>query len=204
MRHCRLLPEALSSEGQEQDIVLPMNKTRSDADLVAAVGAGQIGALGELVERHEQAVLALAYRTLGRWDQAQDVAQDVFLRVHRSAHTYRAKSKVTTWLYRITVNICLDLLRRAKREPVAMPDTIEPPAPQDADPLEADERADIVRRAVLALPARQRTALNLLRYQGLSHRQIAEATGWSRSAVESLLVRAYANLREALSDLRER
>ena len=160
-------------------------------------------ALGELIRRHQQKVLALAYRTLGRWDLAEDVAQEVFLRVHRSAPRFKPKAKVTTWLYRVTVNLCLDTLRRAKRTPVAIPEEVSFSAPTGRNPLEARERVAMVQRAVANLPDRQRTALNLCRYQGLSHKEIAEATGWSASAVESLLVRAYANLRKSLSKLKD-
>jgi len=203
MQDCRLLPEVLSSGALEQGTFVRTNGNESDADLVAAAGAGDMCALGELVGRHQQKVLALAYRFLGRWDLAEDIGQEVFLRVHRSARKYRPKAKVTTWLYRITVNLCLDSLRRAKRDPVALSNKIGLSAPSGRDPLEASERVSMVRQAVSDLPVRQRTVLNLHRYQGLSHQEITEATGWSRSAVESLLVRAYANLRKSLSDLKE-
>ena len=174
----------------------------SDLELMTKVGAGDMCALGELIRRHQQKVLALAYRTLGRWDLAEDVTQEVFLRVHRSASRFKPKAKVTTWLYRIAVNLCLDTLRRAKRNPVAIPDEDKLSAPTGRDPLEARERVELVQRAVADLPDRQRTVLNLFRYQELSHKEIIEATGWSASAVESLLVRAYANLRKSLSKLK--
>jgi len=162
-----------------------------------------MNALGELVRRHQQNIQALAYRTLGRWDLAEDVTQEVFLRVHRSAGRYRPKAKVSTWLYRITVNLCLDAIRRSKRAPAALSQESDVPISPVRDPLETSERMEVIRRAVADLPDRQRTALNLHRYQGLSHQEITEATGWSQSAVESLLVRAYANLRESLSELSE-
>ena len=174
----------------------------SDLKLMTEVGAGNMRALGELIRRHQQKILALAYRTLGRWDLAEDVTQEVFLRVHRSASKFKPKAKVTTWIYRIAVNLCLDTLRRAKRTPVAIPDGDKLSAPTGRDPLEARERVEMVQRAVANLPDRQRTVLNLFRYQELSHKEIIEATGWSASAVESLLVRAYANLRKSLSKLK--
>lgn len=194
---------AVFSMALEQEAAARMDNRQSDAQLVAAVGAGRVSALSELMRRHEDKVLALAFRTLGRWDQAEDVAQEAFLRVHRSARTFRPRAKVTTWLYRITVNLCLDHLRRAKRAPLAMSDHTVVPAVESPDALEADERAAMVRRAVADLPDRQRTALTLHRYQGLSHREITDATGWSPKAVESLLVRAYATLRESLAELSE-
>ena len=160
-------------------------------------------ALGELVRRHQQNIQALAYRTLGSWDFAEDVAQEVFLRVYHSAGKYQPKAKVSTWLYRIAVNLCLDAMRRSKRAPAALSKDADLPVRSVPDPLEASERVEIIRQAVSDLPDRQKTVLNLHRYEGLSHRDIAEVTGWSQPAVESLLVRAYANLRKSLSKLME-
>ena len=160
-------------------------------------------ALGELVRRHQESIQALAYRTLGRWDLAEDVAQEVFLRVYRSAGKYQPKAKVSTWLYRIAVNLCLDVMRRSKRGPAALSKDANLPVQSVPDPLETSERIEIIRQAVADLPDRQKAVLNLHRYEGLSHQEIAEVTGWSQSAVESLLVRAYANLRKSLSKLME-
>ena len=180
------------------------NGDPSDADLMAAVGRGDMGALGELVRRHQGKAIALAFRTLGRWDLAEDMAQEAFLRVLRAAKRYRPDARFTTWLYRIVVNLCLDHQRRARQAPSALTDdSPEPSAAPSADPLEARERVLRVQRAVEALPERQRMAVVLHRYEGLSHREVAEVTGWSVSAVESLLVRAYASLRKSLADLSE-
>ena len=171
---------------------------------MVALARGDMDALGQLVRRHQDKALALAYRLLGRWDLAEDIAQEAFLRVHRAAKRYRPDAKFTTWLYRIVVNLCLDQKRRAKLAPAALGDQgPEPSVAPAADRLEARERAERVRCALDALPERQRTAVVLHRYQGLSHREVAEATGWSESAVESLLVRAYARLRQELADLED-
>jgi len=177
---------------------------KSDAELMAAVAGGRTAALEELVRRHQESVMAVAYRFLGRWDLAEDVAQDVFVRIHRAAADYRPEAKFTTWLYRIIVNRCLDLKRRESRRPVSMADMpADPPGDAPPDPIDARETAGRVRQAVGDLPDRQRTAVVLHRYDGLSHREIAEITGWSESAVESLLVRGYAGLRDALADMNE-
>ena len=177
--------------------------SRSDASLMAAVADGDMDALGELVRRHQSSVLATAYRLLGRWDQAEDAAQEAFIRVHRAASTYVSSAAFTTWLYRIVTNLCLDALRKRRSGP-------EPPAElsngrtsRPGRNLERAELASVVRRAVAGLPERQRIAVILHRYAGLSHAQIAEATDWSLSAVESCLVRAYARLREELADLQD-
>ncbi len=175
----------------------------TDEQLMLKLGRQDMAALGELVQRHQQRVLELAFRTLGKWDLAEDVAQEAFLRVHRAARNYRPKARFTTWLYRIVVNLCLDERRRRARNGTSLDDvTVEAQAEPDCDVAEKEEIAQLVRAAVNGLPERQRVALVLHRYEGLSHSQIAEVTGWTGSAVESLLVRAYANLREKLSKLK--
>jgi len=171
---------------------------------MAAVADGRMAALEELVRRHQDSVMAMAYRLLGRWDSAEDVAQDAFVRIYYAAPAYQPTAKFTTWLYRIVVNRCLDLKRRQARDPVSTAQTaIDPPDDPATDPLDARETVERVREAVRRLPDRQQIAVVLHRYEDLSHRAIADATGWSESAVESLLVRGYANLREALSDMNE-
>lgn len=175
-----------------------------DAELMASVAAGDTSALGRLVERHQEQVLALALRTLGRRELAEDVAQDVFVKVFRAARRYKPRAKFTTWLYRIVVNQCLDVVRKRKRQVLFGANAPSAAAGPDASVrLELSETAERVRQAVAALPPRQRIAVVLHRYQEMGHREIAEATGWSPSAVESLLVRAYAGLRVALADLQE-
>jgi len=171
---------------------------RNDEELIADMARGNAAALATLVRRHQARVLALAYRMLGDWDHAEDIGQEAFLRIYRSAGRYRGKSLVSTWLYRIVVNLCLDHQRRRKAVvPVEDLDTIADSAAR-RDPLEADETAAAVRKAVLELNERQRIAVLLHRFEDLSHAQISEITGWSVSAVESLLVRAYETLREKL------
>ena len=170
---------------------------------MARVGRGDMAALGELVRRHQHSVVAFAVRLLGRRDLAEDVAQEAFLHVHRAARRYRPDARFTTWLYRIVVNLCRDAQRRASRAPAPLVEEAVPPHDPPADPIEARERAERVRRALAALPERQQVAVTLHRYQGLSHREIADATGWSESAVESLIVRAYATLRKELADLKD-
>lgn len=175
----------------------------SDADLMARLAKGEVSPIGDLAHRHQARVLELAFRTLGHWDLAEDVAQETFLRVYRAAKTYQPQARFTTWLYRIVVNLCLDEQRRRAR--TALP--LEAVAPEglpasQANPAEKKELAELVRAAVQELPNRQRLALVLHRYDGLSHTEISEITGWSESAVESLLVRAYANLREKLAKLK--
>ena len=185
------------------DAVQPGPEDSTDHELMLRVGQGNRDALGVLVQRHQAKVVGLAYRFLGRWDVAEDVAQDVFVRVLRAAAAFRPEAQFTTWLYRLAANLCWDRRRQATRE-LRLHSTS--PARGIDDPpsatVESRERVARVRQAVADLPDRQRLAVILHRYQGLAHKDIAEATGWSEGAVESCLVRAYENLRNLLSDIR--
>lgn len=172
----------------------------SDAELMRRLGVGDMSALAELVRRHQQRVRALAYRLTGRWDVADDVAQDTFVKLHRVAGRYRPTAALSTWLYRMVVNLCLDLRRRRRAVSLGNAAELLPGEPAADECLVRRERIDAIQRAVAELPERQRAALVLHRFEGLSHMQIAEVTGWSPAAVESLLVRAYAQLRERLRE----
>ena len=180
-----------------------VNNDPTDGELMARLAGGEMSALGELAHRHQGRVLELAFRTLGSWDRAEDVAQETFLRVHRAAKRYKPTAKFTTWLYRIVVNLCLDeQRRRAKAGSSLESELVEQLPASDRNTTEKEEMAALVKAAVQALPERQRMAVILHRYQGLNHAEISETTGWSRSAVESLLVRAYANLRGKLAKMK--
>lgn len=174
--------------------------SRSDAELMERLAAGEREALAALVRRHQEHIYRLARRFLGSPEAAEDVAQDVFVRVLEHAGRYRPTAQFKTWLYRIVANRCWDLRRRARRARLGL--VLQEPMPPASTPDPAKtERAERVRAAVAALPDRQRLALVLHRFGGLSHAEIASATGWSTRAVESCLVRAYDNLRHALADL---
>jgi RNA polymerase sigma-70 factor (ECF subfamily) len=124
----------------------------------------------------------------------------VFLRLYRSAPTYKPTAAFSTWLYRIVVNLCLDARRRPPLALIAEGDAASTSDPPVDDRLVREDLCRAVQREVTNLPERQRIALLLHRFEGLGHAKVAAATGWSESAVESLLVRAYAQLRERLKD----
>ena len=179
------------------------NDTPNDSQLMARLASGDMSALGELTRRHQRKVLELAFRTLGAWDLAEDVAQETFLRVYRAAKRYQPTAKFTTWLYRIVVNLCLDEKRKQAKAGASLePAAHEQYSASNDNPVEKEEMTKLVRAAVQALPERQRLALVLHRYDGLNHAEISEVTGWTQSAVESLLVRAYANLRGKLAKIK--
>lgn len=145
----------------------------------------------------------VAARYLHRHDEAEEVVQDVFVRAWRHAHRYDpARAKVKTWLYRIAVNLCIDRQRRfAFRHFVGLDDDVpEVPDPQPgvAERLEDRHRLAAVRKAIAALPARQRMALLLSTVGELDSTDVAAAMETSRGAVEQLLVRARRALRETL------
>jgi RNA polymerase sigma-70 factor (ECF subfamily) len=178
-------------------------KELTDEQLMAATAKGAMAEFEELVRRHQQKAFALALRTLGQWDMAEDVSQEAFLRVLRSAKRYRPRAKFTTWLYRIVVNLCLDARRKARGVSVdisAFSDRLQ--SSPESDPayvLEAKERKKRVWDALETLTKRERITVVLHRFHGLSHAEVSDATGWSRSAIESLLVRAYQKLRKKLA-----
>jgi RNA polymerase sigma-70 factor (ECF subfamily) len=169
---------------------------------------GDENAFTVLFERYSVRVANTAYRFLNDKDAAQDVAQEVFVKIYTSPKTYRPDAAFSTWLYRITANACIDALRRRKRLAAILPEETAQsaldPAASPADQVEARELERAVRTALASLPEKQRIAVVLQRYEGLSYEQIAEILRLSRSAVESLLFRAKLTLRARLSSYVER
>lgn len=179
------------------------NDIQNDTELMTRLAAGDMAALGDLAKRHQDKVLSLSYRILGDWHKAEDVAQETFLRVYRAAKRYKPQARFTTWLYRIVVNLCFDEQRRQAK--IAAPlEEVDPAMLTEPETSSAERKevVKLVKAAVDVLPERQRLALILHRYDGLSHSEICEVTGWSKSAVESLLVRAYASMREKLGKIK--
>lgn len=175
-----------------------------DQELIARIARGERAALAALFQAYAADLRRLAYRFLGDWDAADDICQEVFLRVRRSAAAFTPAARVSTWLYRIVANLCWDFRRRRRTrrtEPLEAGHALHADAESPEPPDTALQTR--VRAAVAALPDRQRLALILHRYEGLSHQEIAEMLGWSVKSVESCLVRAYRHLRTALQDLIE-
>jgi RNA polymerase sigma-70 factor (ECF subfamily) len=181
-----------------------------------ALQRGDESVFGTLVDRHRERVFRLACRYLGDETAADDLAQEAFLRVYRARHTWRPEAKFSTWLYRVTVNACLNELRarRARRavettapagpggEPIF--EAADGAAPDPGEQVLRGELATVVMDAVSALPEDQRMAVLLSKYEGLSYRELAEAMERSVPAVKSLLVRARENLRKSLGPYLDR
>ncbi|HEV2115664.1 MAG TPA: sigma-70 family RNA polymerase sigma factor [Terriglobales bacterium] len=184
----------------------------TDAEVMLRVRAGDEQAFAYLVQKYRRPMLSFMYR-MARNQAAEDLAQEVFLRVYRSRETYTANAKFTTWLYRIATNLAVNHARdtRHERPEVSVsldePDTetgLMPDLPDGTPNVEENllrrERLAAIRSHVQALPERQRMAVVMHKYQGMDYRQIAEVLHLSESATKSLLFRAYESLREKLKD----
>lgn len=174
----------------------------TDEQLVLRIGKGHMQALAELVRRHQQRALQLAFRSLHDWHLAEDVVQEAFLRVNRAAPKYKPEAQFSTWFYRIVVNLCMDELRRVQRRAKASVESLVDNVSSFDMPEHAQVMGELkqaVHEALNQLNERERLAVILHRFEGLSHEQIAEIMEASVSAVESLLVRAYRKLRRALA-----
>lgn len=168
---------------------------------MARVARGDERAFQLLSRRHLPAMLGLARRILGNAAEAEDVAQEAFLRVWTHAPRWQPLAQFRTWLTRIVVNLCLDRKRRAPWVDLEAAGDIVDPAPGATERAEADERQNMVTAAIGELPARQRDAIMLTYSEGMSNAEVAEILGTSVSAVETLLVRGKQNLRRTLGDL---
>ena len=184
----------------------------SSEELMARIGKGDGDAFEILVNRHQTSILNLVYRFIGDRTQAKDLAQEVFMRVWQSAKSYEPKAKFTTWIYRITANLCFNELKSARRKKWfsfnwsdedgehTFEETLSDNAPSAEDLLLEKERSRQISDALQSLPDNQRMALVLKRYDDLSYQEIAQVIGCSVSAVESLLVRAKRTLQEKLKN----
>ena len=176
----------------------PAGARAAEREIVQACQRGDREAFDRLVERHQRDVYRLCYRYVGGHEDANDLAQEVFLRAWRSIGRFRGDSAFSTWLYRIAVNACLN--HRALKRPLTqeLPEELPDPARGALSRAEADEDARRVRGAIAQLPEKQRATLILKLYHDLSHEEVARALGSSVGTVKSNLFHALANLRRRL------
>jgi RNA polymerase sigma-70 factor (ECF subfamily) len=185
----------------------------SDAATMLRVAAGEEGAFNFLVGKYHRAMIHFLFRMVHNQAVAEELAQEVFLRVYRSRESYRAEAKFTTWLYRIATNLAVNHARDTRHERSAQtiyldaPDEETGTTPDVADDepsaeqkLLRDERMAAIRKHVMALPERQRMAVVMHKYQGMDYRQIGDVLKLSESATKSLLFRAYQTLRDKLKE----
>jgi RNA polymerase sigma-70 factor (ECF subfamily) len=187
--------------------------TWTDEELVARSIGGDADSFNELVLRWERPIYALAYRTIGREEEARDVCQETFLRAFRALPGFRGQAKFSSWLYRIALNLCRDWVRRERRN-----NTVQAPEGTDlmemaaaAEPSESIEdlvaRRDLgraIERLMARLPEEQRTAIVLKEYHGLTFQEIADLVGCPLSTVKTRLYQGLSVLRRELASERRR
>jgi RNA polymerase sigma-70 factor (ECF subfamily) len=183
-----------------------------DVRLMQRVRDDEPGAFEEVVDKYQHRLVAVLHHVVGSAEEAEDLAQEVFLRIYRSRKKYRARAKFSTWLFTIANNLALNALRSRKRKPQVPLDVRDsgPLGPRPAEQLVHDsstlptkrlaqaELAEVVRRAVEGLNERQRVAVVLNKFEEMNYAEIAEVMGLSAKAVKSLLSRARMNLRTIL------
>lgn len=182
-----------------------------DAGIMLELKAGNMAAFDVLIQKYRKPIVNFMYRMTRNQAIAEELAQEVFLRVYRSRETYRAEARFSTWLYRIATNLGVNHARDTRHERTAStvyldetdPHTGTTPDVADQTPgaearLLRDERMAAIRDYVIALPERQRTAVLMHKYEGMDYKQIGDVLKLSESATKSLLFRAYQTLREKL------
>ncbi|HIE52670.1 MAG TPA: sigma-70 family RNA polymerase sigma factor [Armatimonadetes bacterium] len=186
-----------------------------DKELVARCQQGDRAAFDEIMARYESKVYNLAYRLLNNQDDAFDIAQEAFIRIYRGLSRFRGSSTLSTWIYRITLNLCLDELKRRKRRPLSETELQEDDTPEpllervvdeNSDPnvaVESQARQAIVQWALTQLPEHHRAVIVLYDLEGLSYTEIAEVLHTNVGTVKSRLNRARAALKELLQPYRE-
>jgi RNA polymerase sigma-70 factor (ECF subfamily) len=174
----------------------------AEGDLVAACLSGRAGAFDLLVERHRRPIYQLCYRFVGNHEDASDLSQDIFLRAFRGLKNFRGQSSLSTWLYRIGVNVCLNRVsaRAPQNEPIDSQQHIDTRTETPDERVLRGERAARVRAAVARLPDKQRAALILRMYHDLSHQEIGDIVGSSVGAVKANVFHALQNLKRLLRD----
>lgn len=180
----------------------------TDEQLVARAIEGDLDAFNQLVLRWERPIYALAYRVIGREEDARDICQDTFLRAFRAIKGFKGQAKFSSWLYRIALNLCRDWIRRERRAPLAQaPEGLDPmelaseqPAPIESldETVSRREMTTAVARAMASLSEDQRTAVILKEYHGLTFQEIADMLGCPLSTVKTRLYQGLSVLRREL------
>lgn len=181
----------------------------SDEELVTLSQGGDLDSFNQLVLRWERPIYALAYRVIGREEDARDVAQETFLRAFRALKGFKGQAKFSSWLYRITLNLCRDWMRRERRTPVSQApegiDIIEmageaTPSESIEDVVGRKQLGVAVSRAMALLPEEQRTAIILKEYHGLTFQEIADLLDCPLSTVKTRLYQGLSVVRKQLEE----
>jgi RNA polymerase sigma-70 factor (ECF subfamily) len=185
----------------------------TDAEVMLELRSGNMAAFDVLLAKYRKPIVHFMFRMVHNQAVAEELAQEVFLRIYRSRETYRAEARFSTWLYRIATNLGVNHARDTRHERTAStvyldePDSetgTTPDVPDSTPSAESTmlrrERMNAIRQHVIALPERQKTAVLMHKYEGMDYKQIGEVLKLSESATKSLLFRAYQTLREKLKD----
>ncbi|MFZ0786435.1 MAG: sigma-70 family RNA polymerase sigma factor [Candidatus Acidiferrales bacterium] len=185
---------------------------RTDVELMLDVKAGDDSSFDFLLQRYRSPLVNFLYRMVRDTATAEDLAQEVFLRVYRARKQYTPSAKFTTWLFRIATNLALNSVRDNRYAKLGVP--LDSPADEDAAPMELPapvmridehmierDRTEFIRRAIASLPEKQRAAVLLHKYEEMDYGEIARILDCSESALKSLLFRAYESLRVQLAPL---
>jgi RNA polymerase sigma-70 factor, ECF subfamily len=185
----------------------------TDAEVMLELKSGNMDAFDVLLNKYRKPIVHFMFRMVHNQAVAEELAQEVFLRVYRSRETYRAEARFSTWLYRIATNLGVNHARDTRHERTAATiylDAVDaetgttPDVADDTPSAETDllqkERMNAIRQHVMALPERQKTAVLMHKYEGMDYKQIGEVLKLSESATKSLLFRAYQTLREKLKE----
>jgi RNA polymerase sigma-70 factor (ECF subfamily) len=184
-----------------------------DSAIMLELSAGNMSGFDFLIQKYRKPIVNFMYRMVRNQAVAEELAQEVFLRVYRSRETYRAEARFSTWLYRIATNLGVNYARDTRHERTAStvyldqadsetgttPDVADTTPGAEAEMLRR-ERLNAIRQHVLALPERQRMAVLMHKYEGMDYKQIGDVLKLSESATKSLLFRAYQTLREKLKE----
>lgn len=185
-----------------------LRATWTDEELVAHSIGGDAESFNQLIVRWERPIYALAYRVIGREEDARDVCQETFLRAFRALSGFRGQSKFSSWLYRIALNLCRDWIRRERRTPVVQaPEGVDliqlvsarEPSESIEDLVSRRDMSRLVARAMAALPEEQRTAIILKEYHGLTFQEIATLVDCPLSTVKTRLYQGLSVLRRELA-----
>jgi RNA polymerase sigma-70 factor, ECF subfamily len=183
--------------------------TRTDEELVALTVGGDVDSFNQLVTRWERPIYALAYRVIGREEEARDVVQETFLRAFRGLANFRGQAKFSSWIYRIALNLCRDWIRRERRAPVSQPpegvdlsELVSEQGPVESieDLVARNDMSRTVARVMQELPEEQRTAIILKEYHGMTFQEIADLQGCPLSTVKTRLYQGLSVLRRHLRE----